>query len=328
MAAPAFNTASNTMNVAGGDVDLKLDKAPDPIKEKHDHFLKLYNIGMAENDASFRASQDGQEELHGEEFRMYHYKRDCERMGTAGDPKILDAFTAKIRIVKARLKNTAPKRGYLGYPRMAEFISRIRPASLIPADLKPLPGPATLKMLDSATAAVDAAFKTRNRAESAPRTLAYGLDSLKSEISAIRAAVPNVRPLFEAEDFDGKGQFEINNRAGSVAWPRKPLGFHVDGNIAYGLDILGVLAWLFPDLVETKLTEMVKAAAPKSGMEIADKATAVADAHEKVVAALRFENEVLIALEKAGTYKRTRSIHPACALGIQWNAQKIAEYID
>jgi len=183
-------------------------------------------------------------------------------------------------------------------------------------------------MLAQVAAGVEAAFKTRNQAETAPRNLEYGLDSLKSDMTGIRAAVPNIRPLFEADDFNSKGSFEINNRAGSIEWPRAPLGFHVDGNIVYGLDTLGVLTWLFGDLIETKLTEMVKAAAPKRGMEIDAKRAAVAEAHTKVVEALRFENQVLIALEKNGTFKRTRAIHPAIALGMQWNEQKIAEYVD
>src|SRR5665213_76264 len=100
MAAPAFNTASNTMNVAGGDIDLKLDTAPEQIKEMHDHFTHLHSVNMSKNDAAYNQTQSFQEDLRGEEFRQYHYKRDCERMGTAGDQKILDAYTAKIRIIK------------------------------------------------------------------------------------------------------------------------------------------------------------------------------------------------------------------------------------
>ena len=186
-------------------------------------------------------------------------------------------------------------------------------------DFEPL-----LDQLEARKTAVEVAKKELAAQESTPRDPSEGLAALKRQIAKlVEDGKPKFGDLFHPDDFDFHGRFKPG-KVGRARFNQTGIAGGAGGSV---IDAVALVAWLFPDAFEKRLTEAAQHAAPENGVSREEKIKRVEEARAKLADALRAEHAVIVALERQGQFQhRRRDYHPAVLLGIEAPPRVICEY--
>ena len=160
-----------------------------------------------------------------------------------------------------------------------------------------------------------------------PRDSETVLAAWQKQLADLRErGAPNIKQLFSRAIMNRRGNFDIRRPHGRVVFPMADVSTKTnDGLLHLDLpDVMGTLAWMFGDVLDEKITEMIEARAGKNnGVSVEEKLSRVTDAQEELVKALRLENEILYQLELQNKFLRKHPVPITIALGIAAPVSKI-----
>jgi hypothetical protein len=318
----------NTLN-PNGDRELVILRLPEQIQVNVRHFKNLHRTITGIGDKKFNEGQELRAAYERRQERRTNTEREWARLGKS-PPK--DWKESEDKIAKAQKDEmnalAREKIPYFGFETYDPFLDRIKPDSVVPIIPRELSLEPLKDQLELAKAAIEECKKNVSAAESLPRNKEFGMKSLREIVkTTIANGAPKVGGLWRVSDLDSRGRFAIQRNGDPIAFARMALGYQdANSNTIYAPDAIAFLAWLFPTEFEKKMIELGEKIAPKNGVTEDEKIRLVADAHEALADALRQENAILIQLERENTFVRTRRVHPAVMLEIEWDAKKIVEF--